>query len=541
MKLQNVLAVTIILCLVIGNVFSTKPGGPKCVEECNREWPNAPVKKQVCSTWKTDHVVAPDFLTKNCYRGCELGVLYPGTCKCPSNCHRDTNQGVCSSNGCVCAENWTGPSCSISKKPENSYLNLKSLPFGDLFGDHYWSKKEKYQDNHPVFNVSRFATINLKISDYNHIHLLNQSNLFNNTWLRSDLHFDNGIISETMKDIGIRLKGSGGRIQRKKGFKLSFTSFGNSGRRFYGLRRIGFKGQQESLTGVKSLITSELYRSMSVPVQRGSFAKIYINGIYYGVYWMCEELEKSFIASRYKGSKGNLYRCFIAGFEYLGDDQNEYKKLNLSFGGKTRKFYEKKLGNVEDYSDLVHFIKILNKTSDEDFPKEIKKIFEVENYLRQLVVEISTGNFDAYTVNHNNYMIYNDSKTKKFNFISYDFDLVLWGQNLSMVDVYEWHIFRVPFPPFELKDSPLTARILKIPEFRRRFTKLFSSFLKNVFDPKKVIIQRLRRISEMLKRDVEKDMFYPLDYFAEERNVQNVEQFIESRYKYAMTQLDDLK
>jgi spore coat protein H len=531
-----------ILLIMVQLISCIKPG-PNCIEDCNKEWSNVTIKTRICSTWKTSHFVSPDALTKNCYSGCQLGVLYPGTCECPNHCHINTNQGRCTKHGCVCHPNWKGISCSVPNIPVNSYLPLNPIPFGDIFGDHFYSNKEKYKDDHPVFNVSRIATFYVKVSEYDLIHLLNSTNMFNNTWLRTEINFDNGLIKESLKDVGIRLKGSGGRMQRKKGFKLSFTSFGNKGRKFYGLRRIGFKGQQENLTGVKSFISSELYRSMSVPVQRGSFSKVFINEIFYGVYWMSEEIEKEFVASRYKGGKGDLYRCFISGFEYLGDDENTYKNLNISYGGRYRRHYDKKLGEPENYSNLLKFITMLNKTSDEEFPKEIKKIFNVESFLRQLVVEISIGNFDSYTVNHNNYMIYEDSKSKIFQFITFDFDLTFW-EGFENVNVYEWEKLVIPFFPV-LRTSPLTVRIMRVPEFRNRFTELFRIYLRRVFHPNSLLIKRLKNISNSLRDHVKQDLFYPLDYFLAERtfeywikSMKMMEEFIVKRFNSAMIQLD---
>eukprot|EP01080_Neovahlkampfia_damariscottae_P013195 gene13195-9677_t len=98
------------LIFLINHSTATKPAGPKCVEDCNREWSSIPIKVPVCTTWKTNHLVSPDILTKNCYSGCQLSILYPGTCKCPNNCHVNTNQGKCSNSGCICNQNWTGPS-----------------------------------------------------------------------------------------------------------------------------------------------------------------------------------------------------------------------------------------------------------------------------------------------------------------------------------------------------------------------------------------------------------------------------------------------
>jgi spore coat protein CotH len=71
---------------------------------------------------------------------------------------------------------------------------------------------------------------------------------------------------------------------------------------------------------------------------------------------------------------------------------------------------------------LRDFIVSLNKTSNEAFELEIQKIFDVDIFLRNLIVEICTLNLDGYSVNHNNYHMYQDIFTKKWHFIPYDMD-----------------------------------------------------------------------------------------------------------------------
>jgi hypothetical protein len=68
---------------------------------------------------------------------------------------------------------------------------------------------------------------------------------------------------------------------------------------------MGLKGSQESMNGVKSFLISEMYRAMNVPTQRSSFAKFYINDIYFGLYWLSEELEPNYVESRFNNVNRN--------------------------------------------------------------------------------------------------------------------------------------------------------------------------------------------------------------------------------------------
>lgn len=77
---------------------------------------------------------------------------------------------------------------------------------------------------------------------------------------------------------------------------------------------------------------------------RCSFAKVFINGEYYGFYTVVEQIDDVFFESRFGSHEdGNLYRAETAGtLEYLGDSQDQYSS----------KYELKNNEELNDYSDL---------------------------------------------------------------------------------------------------------------------------------------------------------------------------------------------
>tara|TARA_R110002050_G_scaffold154997_2_gene282981 strand:- start:831 stop:1025 length:195 start_codon:yes stop_codon:yes gene_type:complete len=49
----------------------------------------------------------------------------------------------------------------------------------------------------------------------------------------------------------------------------------------------------------------------------------------------------------------------------------------------------------ESFLPLLNFIEVLNLTPDDQFEDAIQQVFDVEFFLRTLVVEVLTGNWDG--------------------------------------------------------------------------------------------------------------------------------------------------
>lgn len=67
-----------------------------------------------------------------------------------------------------------------------------------------------------------------------------------------------------------------------------------------------------------------------------------------------------------------------------------------------------------DYSDFMKFIKIIHNTTDEEFESRITTVFDVDRYLKLLAVDAWTGHWDGYSGNGNNYALYFNPLTDKF-------------------------------------------------------------------------------------------------------------------------------
>jgi hypothetical protein len=66
---------------------------------------------------------------------------------------------------------------------------LENKPFVSLFEDRPYYAHDKYEDYHPIFNVSTIAALKVEISNDDFEHLLNVDNAFNQTYAKATVWY----------------------------------------------------------------------------------------------------------------------------------------------------------------------------------------------------------------------------------------------------------------------------------------------------------------------------------------------------------------
>ncbi|MGC9344707.1 MAG: CotH kinase family protein [Bacteroidales bacterium] len=275
---------------------------------------------------------------------------------------------------------------------------------------------------------------------------------------------------KTEENIGFRLRGNTSRYSAKKSFKVSMNTF-TQGNTFHGVEKINLNGEHNDPSISRAKISWELFRAAGVPASRSNHVELYINGEYRGLYLNVEHIDEEFVDLRFDNNDGNLYKClWPADLVYLGSNPELYK-----YDNNGRRAYElKRNEELDDYSDLANFIDILNNTNPSEFQEKLEPVFNVNSYLKNLVMEILTGHWDAYSYNKNNYYLYNNEETGKFEFIPYDpdntFGIDWMGEDWAIRDIYNWS------HPYEAR--PLSERLLQNDVYRDRY----SFYMKRILD-----------------------------------------------------------
>jgi len=291
----------------------------------------------------------------------------------------------------------------------------------------------------------------------------------------STVIFDNGTVVDTVERVGVRLRGNTSRGSQKKSFKLSFNTY-EPGRKFYGLEKMNINGEHNDPSIIRSKLAWDILRKMDIPAPRANHVRLYINNQYIGLYINVEHIDEEFAQSRFGSQDGNLYKCtFPATLEYLGNDPDLYKQEQWE-----KRPYELKTNtDLDDYSDLAHFIDVLNNTPIEDLECALEKVFNVDSYLKIIAFEMLSAHWDGPIYLKNNFYLYNDPITNKFELIPFDLDNTFgidWFiGDLATRNLYNWK------PEGEAR--PLYTRIMSLPTYRDRFSFYTQQLLEEIFNP----------------------------------------------------------
>jgi hypothetical protein len=317
--------------------------------------------------------------------------------------------------------------------------------------------------------------------------------------------YENG--RDTVSNVGFRLRGNTSRFSQKKSFKISFDEY-EPGRRYQGVKKINLNGQHNDPTMVREKLFYDIWHKSGMAERRTSFVKLFINQTYYGLYTNLEEFDKDWLQRVYGEKQGNLYKCtYPADLVYHGSDQQYYKNIasGSSTGGRA---YDLQTNETEDdYSDLVELITLLDKPADSAFAVLIEQSLNIEGLLKAFAIDVATGNWDDYMYIGNNYFLYHNSISGKFEFITYDTDNTFgidWvSQDWTNRNCFEWYNQTEP--------RPLVEKILAIPKYMSKYQHYLDTITNDILDLN-LVFQHIDSLETLITEAAKTDAYRTLDY-----------------------------
>ncbi|NLH32790.1 MAG: T9SS type A sorting domain-containing protein [Lentimicrobium sp.] len=332
------------------------------------------------------------------------------------------------------------------------------------------------------------------------------NNPHSNIEWRASFVFDNGNIHDSIVEVGFRLRGNTSRQSAKKSFKVSFNTY-QKGRKYYGLEKMNLNGEHNDPSVTRAKLCWDLARSLEIPAPRSNHVRVFINGNYFGLYLNVEHIDDEFVQSRYGTQYGNLYKClYPADLKYLGTNPNLYK---YESGG--RRAYDLKTNRAyDDYTDLSEFIQILNNTPIGLLPCELERVFNVQDYIKVLAFDVFIANWDGYIYNKNNFYLYKNPESGRFEYIPYDLDNT-FGVDWANIDWANRNIYYWAPSNQQSEPRPLYTRLMSV----QRYKDLFSFYLNKI--AQEILIQPdyytyMDDIRDRIYPYIIDDPYYPLDY-----------------------------
>lgn len=367
----------------------------------------------------------------------------------------------------------------------------------------FWGCMPLFGQSAQLFDDTRVSAIHLHLPADSLKKMIDE--LVNDRYVSAQFVFDDGTLRDTVQNVGLRLRGNTSLSAQKKSFKISFNEF-VSGREYQGVRKLNLRGSHNDPTLIREKLFYDVWAKAGMPLRRVNFVRLYINGEYRGLYTNAEEIDKQWLNRVFDDNDGNLYKCtWPANLAFKGPGQQTYKAILNN--PETRAYDLVTNETKDDYSRLVALITALNQPADAAFPGNIEKILNVESVLKSFAIDVATGNWDDYFYNKNNYYLYDNPATGRFEFITFDTDNTFgidWvGQDWAQRNALAWHH---PSDP-----RPLATKLLAVPAFRNRYVQFLDSLTRFVVRPD-AIFPRINYLHQLIIPAAAEDGYRTLDY-----------------------------
>ncbi len=360
-----------------------------------------------------------------------------------------------------------------------------------------------FSQSNTLYDDSKIASIYLELPADSLTYMMD--NLVNDRYLLSRFIFVDGDMRDTVEQVGLRLRGNTSLTAQKKSFKVSFNTF-VSGRKYQGVKKLNLRGSHNDPTMVREKLFYDVWKKAGMPRRRASFVRVYINNEYRGVYTNMEEIDKEWLGDVFQADTGNLYKCtYPADLAYLGTNPNTYKAI---MNGPETRAYDLTTNEPEDdYSRLIQLITVLNQPVTIDFPAQISTILNVESVLKSFAIDVATGNWDDYFYNKNNYYLYDNPASGRFEFFTFDTDNTFgvdWvNRDWAKRDAMNWQKSGEP--------RPLATKLLAVPAFRNQFVHYLDSITRYITYPDS-IFPRINTLHNLITPAAFNDVYRTLDY-----------------------------
>jgi hypothetical protein len=251
------------------------------------------------------------------------------------------------------------------------------------------------------------------------------------------------VASSTVFDgVGVKAKGGCGSardLNGKAGLKvhLSWDDAQVAGcpatRRLAGLEKLTFNNMVQDASMAHEMLAYALYAEMGVPVPRATYARVTVNGQYFGLYAHLETIDRRFLARHFGSNRGALYEgtywCDLTAANVRDDDTG---CLVRTFEPDACDGAPDPGDDPLDYGPLRDLIARIDALPTTGVYPALAQFLDVDEWLSAWAVETVLAHWDGYNyVLVNNYRVYHDPATNLWSMIPSGLDQSMQMQHLN--------------------------------------------------------------------------------------------------------------
>lgn len=327
---------------------------------------------------------------------------------------------------------------------------LSTLSMKAADGDSIWSVNFIH-DIH--FNFQQTSYWDTLVTDYT-----------NDVYTSCEMIFDGTVLPST----GVRFKGNSSynNPSQKKSFKVDLNEF-VAGQDYDGIKKFNLNNGFKDPTFIREKLTLDYMRNHGMHSPRCTYARVYLNNVYWGLYMIVEDVNSKFLNQHYGNNNGNLFK---------GDPQGDLKWYGSTLTAYTTR-YELDETTTNNWQDLVDLIDVINNTAAGNYYDTLETKLFGQDVISNMVMNNMFVNLDSYCGSGHNYYIYHDSISGTFRWIPWDVNETFGNFNMGMT-------------PQQLKDlpydyinqpanRPLAAKMLADPTYHQMYIYTYCYFMQD--------------------------------------------------------------
>ncbi len=280
------------------------------------------------------------------------------------------------------------------------------------------------------------------------------------------------LFGERLDNIGFRMRGQFSlRVSgAKKPWKIDTDAY-IEGQEYHNLKQLMFINNIGDPSMLQEKLAYDMMHFAGAPASHTCFVELWIDftddgqpPVFWGVYTLIERVDKKFLASRFgqDHKAGNLYKASHAqrgpmDLIYYGPNIEDYPTQDglYAYGKATNE-------EENDYSDIINLMYVIDGVkydTPDDFAAALEQVLNVDSFLRYMAVVNTLGNWDSYPSTGNNYYLFNNEGSGKFEWIPWD---LAWGGNP------QYPLFGTEGPGL-VERAPLYDNVFQVERYRRRY------------------------------------------------------------------------
>ena len=324
-------------------------------------------------------------------------------------------------------------------------------------------------------------------------------------YVHADMEFEGRVL----KDVAVRYKGNGTFMQSRGSLKRSLKIDLNKyvkGRTMAGVSKLNLHNNVTDASWMNEVLSHRLFRDAGAPAPRTAYARVYVTvpgkyeNRYLGLYSLVEDVDKNFAEERFGTRKGAIFKPVTPSlFSDLGDDWARY---NQTYDPKTE-LSEKEKRRV------IEFAKLVTNADDGEFAAKLADYLDLDEFARFMAVTVWLSTMDSILGPGQNYYVYLDPGTRKFQFIPWDLDHSFgqFGMRGSQEQRENLSIHK----PWQ-GENRFLERVFKVAAFKQLYLARLDESNKSVFKPER-FYQQVDEIASVIRPAVKEESETALERF----------------------------